>query len=146
MSVALKDLYKIAGGLNIEGGRPALKLKEKDKTKIWVNLVNVLDCPLSHKMTFNDLLDIVAKNQYSLLENGIEDLNEHKVLSGYLMVIFYYMYNGHTLMNWSKDKQLKITIHVHQDVTCQPLVNLLKDYITDFIMQHSMEMGKIVLD
>lgn len=118
----LGELYKLAGALNIEGGFPKRDLLKNNINGKWVNLVLVLDRPLVDNITFDDLF---ANNKYPLLESAIDNLNEHQFLAAYMMIIGYYMENG------KKDtpEPLKITIHIHQDVTCQPLVDLLKKFI-----------------
>lgn len=98
----ITELHKIAGGLNIEGGFPAIDLTQAAPQKKWVNLVLILDRPLIDHIIFDD---IIKNNKYPLLESAILEINEHQMLATYLMVINYYVA--------SIDKPAKITVHIH---------------------------------
>lgn len=129
-TIAIKDLHKIAGGLNIEGGSPVSLLKTsetQDRKKIWANLVVVLDQPIIKNETFEQLMVIVDNHKYPLLENAVDDLNEHKFLAASLMLIVYYMKNGKTLLR--RQGNICISVHVHQDKASYRLVLLLQEYL-----------------
>jgi hypothetical protein len=99
MSLTTDSLYLLAGGLNIEGGLPALSLK---KNKIWINVVTVLDRPLIDNITFDE---IISNNKYPLLENYFDNINEHKIFATYITLINYYSHFNH---------DAKILVHIHQ--------------------------------
>lgn len=123
--LSVQHLYKLAGGFNIEGGFPAQDLLNSNPNALWVNLVLVLDRPLIDHHLFDD---IAAKNPYPLLESAIANINEAQMLSIYLMTIGYYLQNGTTLL---QKQDLNVCIHIHQDVTCKPLINIIKTYVDD---------------
>lgn len=122
----ISKLYKIAAGLNIEGGFPFIDLYRDYKKCIWANLILVLDRPLIDKIIFDDLF---ANNKYPLLESAIDNLNEHNFLAAYLMIICYYFDNGRKILNKKENDVLYITVHIHQDITAMPLINLLDEYL-----------------
>jgi hypothetical protein len=97
-------LTRFAGGLNIEGGRPALLLKP---SQIWVNIVEVLDEPLvlDSEGLFSDIEERQKKGNLPVLEMAIPQINLGRTLVAYLMVIAYY----HDLF-----PKEKICVHVHQ--------------------------------
>lgn len=111
------DLYKIAGGLNIEGGFPA---RDAGSSTPWVNLVLVLDRPLVDNVIFDDLIGDVRKKKYPLLENGVLELDEPKFLTAYLAIMAYYM-----------QKHKHIVVHIHQFPEFSGLVNLIKEFAKD---------------
>lgn len=130
--VLVKNLHQIAGGLNIEGGFPYYDLiKNSNQDKIWANIIAVLDRPLIDQILFEELDQLMKKNSYKLLENTINDLNEHQFLSVYFMVIGYYLENGRHLLKKKKNDILDITIHIHQDKNAQHLINIIKQHISD---------------
>lgn len=137
----IQHLSKIAGGLNIEGGFPYRDLIKMSPQSLWVNLVVVLDRPLIDHHLFDDIL---AKNPYPLLENAIEELNEARMFTAYLAVIGYYCEHGRSLINLSRDVSLRMMVHIHQDVICQPLVNLLKKMVDEMLAYF--EMCDIIID
>jgi len=126
----INKLHYIAEGLNIEGGYPYYDVKKANANALWANLVLVLDRPLIDKCNFDTL---VANNPYPLLENAIESINEHLLFQTYITIIAYYLYNGHALFNKKRDEMLYVTVHVHQDVTCQPLIDILKSFVDRMI-------------
>ena len=126
----MKELYSLAKGLDIEGGWPAQDLNNGK----WINLVIVLDRPLIDHDLFDD---IFANNKYPLLENAIEQLDESRMLVAYLTIIGYYIYNGRNMVGISTSDTLRITVHIHQDVTCQPLIDLLRSYVDDLFSMES---------
>ena len=88
------QLHRICDGLNIEGGNLYKKIKEDHNNKndfLWANLNIVLD---------------------QLSENMSIRLNEHKILSILLLLIQYYIHNGHLLLNKKNTFYLKITVHI----------------------------------
>ena len=124
-SMKSSELHKIAAGLNIEGGDPRLRL-EKDHVEgsnfLWANLILVLDRPLVDGVIFEEIWN---DNRYPLLENRIDELNEHHFMAAFLMILQYYVKNGHQMLNRSKDSKLKITVHLHQDPSRRELCNIL---------------------
>ena len=143
--LSINKIYELGSGLNIEGGYPYHDLiKQNNNAKrIWVNLVVVLDRPLIDNIVFDE---IVANNKYPLLENAIENLNEHHFLATYLMTIGYYLEHGRNLVELSDSDKLKITIHVHQDITCLPLIDIIKHQLSDLITNCRINMENIELD
>src|SRR6185312_16480063 len=93
----VSEIYQLGGGLNIEGGYPLRDLKKKS---IWANIVVVLDRPLIDNIIFDDIL---ANNKYPLLENALDDLNEHQFMAAYLLILAYYIENGRRLLNYPSD-------------------------------------------
>lgn len=138
--ISIKNLFKTAGALNIEGGFP---VKYLNNNSLWVNLVLVLDRPLIDNIIFDEIL---KNNKYPLLENSIEELNEHKFMASYLMVIGYYIENGRLLLNKTKDEDLNITIHVHQDKSCWLLIHMLRKYLKKMYEYFGFDMNKINID
>jgi hypothetical protein len=139
--IKIKDLNKYAGGLNIEGGFPYRDLTKNQQTnKLWVNLILVLDRPIIDNITFDEIL---KNNKYPLLENFFKDINEHNFIALFTGVILYYAYCGSKLVN--KDK-FKITVHVHQDVTCIPLVKILEYYLNNSMFYFKINKDNIAID
>lgn len=128
--LSVTELHRLATGLNIEGGDPGRDLRRTGSHKKWVNLVVVLDRPLVDHRLFDE---IAATNPYPLLENAIPELNEPRFMIASLMMIGYYLARGHDLLCLPAEQPLRVRIHVHQDVTCQPLLDLLKTYVDDLI-------------
>ena len=129
--IPVKDLYQIAGGLNIEGGYPGLYLNRDNPGggTIWANILLVLDRPLIDKILFEDLDRRMRENNYPLLENTIDEINEHQMFAIYLMLILYYKENGRRLLGKGEHESLNILIHIHQDVTSQNLIKILQDLL-----------------
>jgi hypothetical protein len=116
------QLYKFAGGLNIEGGYPCLDAntsaeKNKNHKVPWANLVLVLDRPLVDHVVFDKLLADVRGQKYTLLESGVVELDEPKFLMAYYTIMGYYM-----------QKHRHIVVHVHQFPEFKGLVNLIKAF------------------
>jgi len=63
----LKDLPKIAVGLNIEGFRPTLNLPSNCK---WYNIIQAIDEPLEGT-TFDDVMAKVKSHSYSFIEQAV---------------------------------------------------------------------------
>ena len=130
----IQNLSKVACGLNIEGGFPHRDLIRTSPQALWVNLVIVLDRPLIDHHLFDDIL---ARNPYPLLENAITELNEARMFTAYLAIIGYYCEHGRSLINIKRDTPLRMTIHIHQDTVCQPLVDLLKSMVNEMMTYFS---------
>jgi hypothetical protein len=133
--IQLKDLYTIAGGLNIEGGFPKRDLPKK--SSLWVNLVLVLDRPLIDNIVFDD---IFKNNKYPLLENAIEEINEKHFMMAYVLILAYYIDNCKKLLN---QDHANILIYVHQDTHSVALIDLLKNYIKDITAYFKTDMSNI---
>ena len=156
-SIRIGDLYQLGGGLNIEGGFPANDLNKKSlrSNKIWANLVLVLDRPLIDNIVFDD---IMKNNPYPLLENALDDINEHQLLFAYLIIIAYYIDQGRELIRLLDNdegrelirlldnEKLKITIHVHQDVNCLPLIEIIKNQLDDFANAGHLDLSQVEID
>lgn len=144
-TVKVTELHKLSPGLNIEGGLPQIALTKNNKNSIWVNVVTVLDCPLvgEHNITFDEL---VRTNPYPLLENAILEINERHFLATYLTIIGYYLENGFKLVKLDDKEKLNITIHIHQDVTCKPLMRIIECQMNDMIEYFNVDMDKINID
>lgn len=135
-----KYLYKIAPGLNIEGGLPYLDMIKDPK--IWVNLVLVLDRPLVDGVVFDEMLELLNSGniEYSILENTVENLNEHQFLAVYLMIIGYYIEMSINNIKL-ETRQPKLIVHIHQDgnlKSCQILRDLIKKYVDNMMIHFDM--------
>lgn len=139
----ISKLYKVAAGLNIEGGFPFIDLFRDNKKSIWANLILVLDRPLIDKVVFDE---IFANNKYPLLESAIDNLNEHNFLATYLMIICYYMDNGRKMLNKKETEILYITIHIHQDITAMPLIKLLDEYLDRLTKMYNIDISNTKID
>ena len=127
----LCNIYKLAGGLNIEGGFPCMDLHKTNPSGAWVNLVLVLDRPLVDKILFDDIFE---NNTYPFLENAIDNLNEHNFLAAYIMIIGFYIKNGPKIFG-CENRTFKIVVHIHQDKKSMPLVEYLK-YLIDTMVNY----------
>ena len=121
----LTNLYEIAGGLNIEGPDPYFDLIKQNPNGIWVNAILVLDRPIVDNILFDAVLEVVKINNYPLLENAIDNINEHKMLSIFLLITIFYI---ETYPN------KKITIHFHQDILVNKLIEIF-DQMLHSLMQ-----------
>ncbi len=142
--IQLKDIHTISGALNIEGGFPAMDLKKsKDNSnnnnKLWVNLILVLDRPLIDNIVFDD---IFKNNKYPLLENAIEELNEHKFMAINLMFLGYYIENCQKFMN---KKEVSMLVYIHQDVHSVALINIIKRQLKDLIEYFKLDTSNITI-
>src|SRR5439155_148519 len=90
--------------------------------------------------------DIMANNIYPLLENALDDLNEHQIMAVYLMIVTYYIENGRSLMGYLPNDHLRITVHIHQDTQCQPIITYIDHYIKDWIKDFDFDMKNISID
>lgn len=137
----LDQIYNLASGLNIEGGRPYHDLIKHSPDAKWINLVLVLDTPLTDNINFND---IFSNNKYPLLENAIQKINEHQLLSIYLAIISYYFDNAKNIFPFQE--KIKIMIHLHQFPSCQPLIEIISQYLKMVTIDLSIEMTNIFYD
>lgn len=146
--IAISDLHTIARGLNIEGGYPYHYLIRNNPNKeiLWANLVLILDRPLIDNILFEELDKKMKDNSYLLLENTIDEINEHRMFAIYLMIICYYLENGKSLLNKSLIDKLHITVHIHQDIIGVNIINILKKYLCDFYEHFSIDMTNIILE
>lgn len=146
-SIKVSQLGDIAEGLNIEGGNPYYDLCKSNPcyTTIWINLVLVLDRPLIDNVTFQELDEKMKKNSYPLLENTVDNLNEHKMFGIYLMIIGYYLENGRDILCKARGP-LNIIIHIHQDEFSGNLIKILKQYVTELCTFHNIDMNNIKID
>jgi hypothetical protein len=129
--IKVTDLHIIGGGLNIEGGDPYKILKDNNNHNIlWINTILVLDRPLVDNIIFEDLFNDTT---YPILENRINEINEHHYMAVYLTILQYYIKNGKRLLGKKEDDTLKITVHFHQDVTCQPLIQQVVSHLNSIM-------------
>jgi hypothetical protein len=145
--LAVGELDQIAGGLNIEGGFPAHELVKTcgfqlDQT-LWANFILVLDRPLIDQVIFDKIVQIKNDNNYPLLENAIEEINECHFMVAFYMVISHYLNHGHKLTGVPLTNQLNVTIHVHQDRNCQPLIEIIQKMVTDILSKSMMQNAQI---
>jgi hypothetical protein len=126
--IKVSTLDTIAFGLNIEGGDPYRRLQHdcKDKPFIWANLILVLDRPLVDNVVFDEIWN---DNRFPLLENRIDNLNEHHFMAAFLMIIQYYITHAHKLLNKKSNQNVKITIHLHQDPSRIPLCDIINKHL-----------------
>lgn len=128
MQEKVSEIYKYAGGLNIEGGFPKHAL---ENNKIWSNIILILDRPLVDNVVFDEILKDMEINKYQILENAIQNINEKQMLAIMLMTIIYYIENASKLVrnapNYKSVVGYNMCIHVHQDVkNANGLINILK--------------------
>lgn len=138
----MKELYKTAGILNIEGGFPCHDLRRGGPGK-WVNVIVVLDRPLVDHVLFDDLF---ANNPYPLLESALDELNEHHFLSVYLTLLGYYLENGRRITGKGVGDPLRVTVHFHQDVRCRPLVELVTSHLRDLVRHFGLDLSGIEVE
>src|SRR6202012_847125 len=117
-----------------------------NKNILWANIVIPLDRPIVDNVVFSKILDDMEKNKYPLLENVIQEINEHNMFSVYLMTICYYIENGRKLTNLKSTDPLNIVVHVHQDIRCLPLIAIIKNMISGMIKEHNIGMTNTVID
>ena len=87
--------------------------------------------------------EIFANNKFPLLENAIDKINEHQLLAIYLGIITYYFVYGKEIIN---QPSAKILIHIHQFPKCQPLIDLISNYLKCIIENLSIDMTGISYD
>jgi hypothetical protein len=96
--IAIKDLAKIACGLNIEGYRPSNSLPKGCE---WINIVQVIDEPLIGE-TFDDVMAIVKSKKYKYIEEAV-NIDISTLLKQLT-----------SLINNVKKVRNNILVHVHQ--------------------------------
>lgn len=127
----VSQLGDIAGGINIEGGFPYYCLRKDNpyKSIIWANIGIIVP-----KKQMRDIA-----NRYPMSENTIENINEHKMLSTYLMIVGYYLEHGRRLLDKTSNEKLMVTVHMHQDSSNIELLNILSDMINDLRKHFNMK-------
>ena len=147
-NIPISKLHTVSDGLNIEGGYPYHYLIRDNPYKkvLWANLVLVLDRPLIDNVLFEELDKKLKKESYMLLENTVDEINEHQMFSIYLIVICYYLENGRKLLNKLVNDQLHITVHIHQDVVGVSIINIVKKFLHDFCEHFNINMTDITLE
>jgi hypothetical protein len=107
----LKNLPKIAVGLNIEGYRPTLNLPPNCK---WYNIIQAIDEPLEGT-TFDDVMASVKSNNYSFIEQavGIDIEIYLEQVIGFIQAI-------------SKHHS-KVLVHVHQYTGTTKLAEVIQE-------------------
>lgn len=141
-------LDAISSGLNIEGGLPYEKLVKDNPSKsiLWSNLILVLDRPLIDNILFEDLAKSMQSNNYLLLENTVDNINEHKMFTIYLMIIGYYLEHGRRLLNRNSSDHLTITCHMHQDIASVELLNILAKMVDELCSCFKLDMSKLTIN
>jgi len=141
--IKASDVSKRFFGLNIEGGDPYLRLAKDHegslKKFIWANLILVLDRPFVDHVVFEELWN---DNRFALLEPRIDNLNEHHFMAAFLMIIRYYIMNAHDLLGKRDNEYIKITVHLHQDPSRIPLLDIINQYLDAL---HQTDWPKVVL-
>jgi hypothetical protein len=129
-TLPVSAIHVYGAGLNIEGGYPYLRMlvdhNWKNHNLIWANIILVLDRPLIDNVVFDEILN---DDRYPLLENRIEEINEHHFMSAFLMIMQYYVENCHSLLGRDEKKSVKITVHLHQDVKRIELLDILDRHL-----------------
>lgn len=143
----INKLYTIAGGLNIEGGLPAQYLlrDNPDKIAIWSNIILILDRPIIDNVLFEELDKRMKSCNYPLLENTIDEINEHQMFAIYLMVVGYYLKHGRNLLCKNATDSLSITIHLHQDYASRELNSILSDMINNLCENFKINMSNTMI-
>lgn len=144
----VNQLNRISGGLNIEGGYPyAYLMRDNPLKKVrWANIVLVLDRPLIDNVLFEDLDKKMKDNNYPLLENTVDEINEHQMFAMYLMILGYYLEHGKQLLNKNKNDDLIITVHMHQDIASAGLLITLSQMIDDLRKDFNFDVHNIKID
>lgn len=104
----LKDLYKIAAGMNDEGGRIQEFLHSG---QIWGNLSVTLDRPFVDGKDFDHLRKEKLRMGYAIKEEAIDDLNEHQVNLAYGLIMLHYITQGHRIRGKNLKETLNIVLH-----------------------------------
>ena len=127
----VNQIYTIGCGLNIEGGLPKCNLIRDNPNKkvLWANLILVLDRPLVDNVLFSEIDQKMKDHNYPLLENTIDEINEHQMFAIYLATICYYIENGNRLLDKQTNDKLHLTIHVHQSKLSMQLIDILHKLI-----------------
>lgn len=146
--ISISDLHTIAEGLNIEGGYPYHYLIRDNPNKkvLWANIILILDRPLIDNILFEELDKKMKEESYLLLENTIDEINEHNMFAIYLTILCYYLENGKKMLGKSSTDKLHITVHIHQDIVGMNINNLLKKYLCDVCQHFNIAMTNIILE
>lgn len=127
--IKASELYRISDGLNIEGGDPYRRILKDHKNGsrfLWVNLIVVLDRPLIDNVVFEEIFN---DNRFPLLENRIDNLNEHQFMAATLIIMQYYIHNCRELLHRRDSNPIKITLHLHQDPLRMELCRLINKHL-----------------
>jgi uncharacterized protein len=135
----INNFDKIAPGLNIEGYLPFEDLVTDNLNTIWCNVIVVLDRPLIDNITIKQLFKDMSTNNYPLLENTIDNLNENNYMATFLACIVHYIKHGKERVE--KDN-IKIRIHFHQD---KHIVHLFKIF-DELLVKLNLDMTGIALE
>lgn len=144
MQVRINELHKLATGLNVEGGYPYRCLVRDNpfKNVLWGNIVLVLDRPIIDNILFEDMEKKLQDNPSLILENLIDEINEHKMFATYLMILCYYIENGRRLLNKTNDEILHLVVHIHQDMVGMNIISRFKKYLPDL----NIDLSKIIIE
>lgn len=97
-TIHIKDLGKIAVGLNIEGPKPSLVLPQGCE---WFNIIQVIDEPLKG-FNFDSVMKIVNDNKYQYIEQAV-GIDIDKFVDRLV-----------NLINRIKKDYNNVLVHVHQ--------------------------------
>lgn len=141
----IDELKFFNGGLNIEGGDPLKVIMKTNPNTIWANIVIILDRPMIDNIIFDKLVKEKADNNYPLLENTIQDLNEREFLSAYLQTALYYI--DYSYRNFEKKESVKIVIHFHQDKLSISLIKIFDKLLKELrVLCKLNEAKKIIIE
>jgi len=145
LQLRITELHKLATGINIEGGYPYRCLMRDNpfKNVIWGNIVLVLDRPLLDNILFEEIEKKIREDTSLILENLIDEINEHKMFATYLMILCYYIANGRQLLNKKKDDILHIVVHIHQDIVGMNIISRFKKYLPEM---KDIDLTKIIIE
>lgn len=138
--ITVSDLDKLAVGLNIEGGDPCKDLLRDSPNALWVNLVMILDRPLIDNVLFQDLEAILKKNNYSMLENTVDCLNEHQMLVTLIMIVMYYIDYRKTIFGKTVVDML---IYFHQDKIANHLIDIFDKHLCDIVLALNVDINGV---
>lgn len=132
--LSVNELYKIAPGLNIEGGNPGIDL---GSDKIWACLCLVLDRPLIDDISFDYVMNSMKENAYPLLENTIDTINEKHMIAQMILVALYYI-------ELAVEKCYRVVVfHFHQDKIVHNLISIFDKYLHDLIKIIGINVGDV---
>lgn len=125
-SFPMDELYKVADGLNIEGGDVCRKYLNEQQT--WANICVILDRPFHDGIEWQALTNA---NSFPLKEASISDYNDAQVNYCYASIMGYYIKHCHEIAKKSKDECVKILMQVHRNTSGPSHVALLESLLTE---------------
>lgn len=122
--IPTNELKAISDGLNIEGGLPALALKEG---QIWANLCVILDRPFNDGLDFDE---ISSTNTYPLKESSIVSYNEAQVHYAFLTAIYYYITHAQRITQKHDQERVKVTVQLHRNSSGANHLKILEELMS----------------